>query len=357
MRSIVVATFIFVLSALPALAQGGTDGFVRAATVQVPLTGREVAIPVPPDAEAADLRVVITGTVTCAINGRTYDAGSPHVAHAPGSLRMVEQDASAHRYVLRPEADAPAPEAVTARVDVDRLVRELIVTPSEVRNSLSGDVRLELWRAKRDNGLAGVLLPVGGALAILLVLAVVSARRSRGMADIDEALKRIDRRVDAARRAARDRDWDSEELERKLDDLQRSARHLASEIRRFRSIARSVDRSDLERDIDITRRRLEATDREETRRLVQSLLDAKLKLRDMLVDSEATEERYKLRLAHIEATLETLVVQMAEQDGRMAATDADREAIDALQSELSATDAAIEELKLIEDPGKFDPGE
>jgi len=93
------------------------------------------------------------------------------------------------------------------------------------------------------------------------------------------------------------------------------------------------------------------------RPLLQSLLDAKLKLRGMVEDTETTAQRHLLRLARIEATLDTLVVQMAEQDGRMAATDSDRDAIDALQRELSATDAAIEELKLIESPESFAPGE
>lgn len=348
---------ILLLVALPALAQdAGTDGFVRAAQVQVPLTGREVAIPVPPDAKAEDLRVVITGSVECSINGQTYDAVSPHIGRAPGSLRMVEEDAAAHRYVLRTEAGTPAPDAVSAWVDTDRFVRELIVTPSEVRDSLSGDLRLELWRAKKDNGLMGVLLPVGGALAVLVVLAVTTARRSHHMTDVDEALRRIDRGVEAAKRSAREREWDSEDLERKLDDLQQSARKLAEEIAHFRGTARSVDRARLEQEVAETQRRLEATDREDLRAELQSVLDARLKLRGMIEDTEATAQRHLVRMSRIEATLDTLVVQMAEQDGRMAATDADREAIDALQREVAATDAAIEELKMIEDPESFVPG-
>ncbi len=357
MRKIGLATAVALLIAAPAFAQGALDGLVSAGQASVPLDGREIAIPVPAGCEAADLRVVISGSVTCSLNGRSYDASSEVVRWSPGSLRMAEQDAGAQRYVLRPETGSTPPASVSAWVDTDRLVRELIVTPSEVRNSLSGELRLELWRAPKDNGLAGMLVPVGAALAVIIVLAVATARRSHSMTDVQEALRRIDRKHAAVKRAARKRTWDSRDVERTLDELQASARHLAGEISRFRRTARSIDRSRLEQEIADTQRRLEATERDDLRTELQSVLDAKLKLRAMVEDTQATAQRHLLRLARIEATLDTLVVQMAQQDGRMAATDADREAIDALQRELTATDEAIEELKLVEDPGAFVPGE
>lgn len=368
MRRFTVVAVFAVLAAIPAAAQdAGTDGFVRAAQVQVPLTGREVALPVPPGTEAADIRVVITGTFTCALNGRTYDAyaysGSDamsplgYVQWSPQSMSLSQLDKGNHRYVLKAAPGPSAPASVSAWVDTDRLVRELIVTPSGVRNSLSGDLRLELWLAERGHGLAGVLLPVGAALVILIVLAGVSARRSHRMADVEEALRRIDRGYEAAKRAAGNRTWDSEDLERKLDDLQQSAQDLAREIGRVRQTARSVDRARLEQEIAETERRFDATEREDLRAELPAVLDAKLKLREMVGDTEATAQRHLLRLARIEATLDTLVVQMAEQDGRMAATDSDREAIDALQREVAATDAAIEELKMIEAPDSFVPGD
>ncbi len=342
----------------PALAQGEIEGFVRAAQVQVPPTGREVAIPVPQGTAGSDLRVVLGGSFACSYNGRSYDAADGYIRWSPEQMRIAERDARQHRYVLRPSTEGAAPESVSAWVDVDRLVRELIVTPSEVRESLSGDVRLELWVAKRAGSVLAIILPVAAAVLVIGGLAAVSTRRAQqSMADVDDLLRRIERKYATATGSARERDWDTAEFEDKLAELRGSAEHLAGQIATFRRTARTVDRDQLEQEIADAQRRLAAAEREDLRAELQSVIEAKRRLRDLLEDSAATQQRCLLRLSRIESALDTAVVQIAEQDGRMADRGADRDAIEGLERELRATDETIEELKFLEDPEAPAPGE
>ena len=366
MRWLTVAATALLVAGAPVFAQDALDGCRRVAQVEVPTSGREVALQVPPGVDASDLRVVILGTFECSYNGRSYDAfglvdqdlKSPlwYVRWTP-EMRVVERNPAAHLYVLAlPEG--PAPEAVTAWVDVDRLVTELIVTPTEVRDSLSGDLRMELWRATRTSdalALMGGLVAVLGAVVIAVV--VTQRRAARGMADVDAALRRVESKCATAMRTAREREWDSADLQEHLAKLRDGARELAAQVGVFRRTVRGVDDERLERDIARTRRQLEEADRDDLRAEAQSVLEARERLRELVADASAAEQRYLLRLSRIEATIEATTLWLTGQEGRLADRGADRQAIEALETELAATDATIAELKALEDPTSPQPGE
>ncbi len=301
-RSLVSVALLALLAGAPARCQVDLPGFERIAQVEVLPSGREVALPLPAGADPRDLRVVLTGTFACSYNGRSYDAlhttgggarfDEPHeyVRWSP-DMAVIDQDPSAHRYVLRlPPGDAP--ESVTAWVDVDRFVTDLIITPSEVRASLGGGLRMELWRAPRA---ADSLALISGLVAVLaaLALAVVIAQRraARGMADVEDSLRRIERKHATALRTTRDREWDSADLREHLQRLRDGARELAAQIAAFRRTAREVDRHRLDEEIAQAEEQLERSEREDVRAELQLALDAKRRLRDLVEDSAATQQR------------------------------------------------------------------
>ena len=105
---LIAATGAFILMAGTAGAQTGLAGYDRAAGIDVPPTGQQVALPLPKGVKAADLRVAISGVFQCSHNGRSYDAFSaardgrefdePHgyVRFAPGSMERIEYAAGPH---------------------------------------------------------------------------------------------------------------------------------------------------------------------------------------------------------------------------------------------------------------------
>ena len=63
-----------------------------------------------------------------------------------------------------PDEPTQLPGAVSAWVNIDAFVRDLIITPSEVRQSLTGDLRLGIWQMppRRSPALAlGLVLALG----------------------------------------------------------------------------------------------------------------------------------------------------------------------------------------------------
>lgn len=219
-----------------------------------------------------------------------------------------------------------------------------------------------LWPALRTVGaviLVGLLIGLIGALyhGISRRRRVAARMQARAMSDVNKLLKRIDRAYLAAKQADQERPWGGGELAQTLDDLREAAGRLADEIGRVRSTASNTDRPRLEWEIKQMRREIEASDCEELRVDLEGLLDARERLLKIVADSEALERRHLLRLSRIETTLYTLEMTMLTQDGRLADEGADREAIEDLQRELEATDAAIEELRSINRSDPFSPSD
>ncbi len=361
-----VAALLLLAAGTAADAAGYLAGFHRVAAVAVPLDGREVTLPLPRQARPEDVRVMLVGSFKCSYNGRTYYLSGNSEAQAdpavpapdyvhwdlPKSFAIVNaaelNGRCTDHYLLQPTPHSGRlPETVGAWVDVDQLVRELIITPSEVKQSLSGTVRLEVWQASRPGPLAAVLL---AALALGAVAAVVLARRaSRArMADADAILRRIERQYGPALRAVRNQRLDARQLRSQLTQLRDGARGLAARIAAFRRAAASVDREKLDAEIREAEERLTAADRDDLRAEIGSTLAAKRRLRELLANTQANDARYLLRLSQIEAAMDSAALWVTGQEARLADEGADRKAIETIHQELESLDRAIEELRVVE---------
>jgi len=354
------------VAALAAAAVAGAEvnlaGFQRVGQVEVPLTGREVALPLVRGARPGDLRIVLDGVFSCSYNGRSYDAfyttsdtgaldrRHDYVRWSPDDMKLAEYDTSAHRYVLKLANDrGELPQAVTARVNVDRFVTDLIITPSQVTDSLSGNLRLGVWRSSRSG--AAAWLTLGLVLVAAALVAVLLRRRARPaaeMADVAQLLSRIERKYGSAMSVIEGQRPDAFELSSQLERLRDGAQELAEHIAAFRGAAGTVDQQQLEGEIAQVEQQLEQTQRDDLRQEIEATLAAKRKLRDLLADTEANEARYLLRLSKIESTMDATTVWVAGQEARLADEVGEDRAIAELQQELKSLDEAIEELKILD---------
>ncbi len=344
-----------------ALGQAELVGFKQVAAVRIPLDGREVTLPLPRGARPGDLRIVVEGSFRSSYNGRTYyvrgtdrdapDRGLlvPYVRCRPETLALMSTEARARRYVFRLSSeDRSPPDTVGAWVDIDRLVTELIITPSETRESLSGSLRLEVWR--RPSHTASYVLIAVVPLLGLLVAWIVRLRRAPAadMRDVSSILRRIDEKYGPTARAIGERRADASDLRSQLGRLRDGAQDLARQIESFRRASSSVDRDKLDVEIRDTEKQLEQTERDDVRREIEATLAAKQKLKELLTDAEANEARYLQRLSKIEAVIDTTHLWVTGQEQRLADEAADKQAIDSLTAELESLDQAIDELKVLD---------
>ena len=351
-RRLAYALLLSTVLAASASAGGELDlsGFRRVAQIEVPLDGRAVSVQIPRGARRQDLRVVFSGSFKCALTGKSHRAltsPSPryYVLWSPADLETAGTGVQGQAFEF-PEDTRKLPESVTAWINIDQMVTDLIVTPSEAKQSLTGSLRLELWQRTRLSPLLTAL----GVLAVLAIFAVALAigrRHAARMADVNTVLARIERKYESALKAVGDQREDAPRIRRRLEQLRDGARELAGYIAAFRRAAGTVDRDRLDGEIAEAQQQLEQTDRDDLRREIESTLAAKRKLHDLLADTKASEERYLLRLSKIEATIDSTIVWVTGQDKRLADERADEQAIAALERELKSLDEAIEELKMV----------
>ncbi len=357
----VVMTAALALGAA-AVAEVDLKGFQRVAEIEVPLTGREVAIELPRGAKPEDIRVVLAGVFKCSYDRGSYDAlrvttdsdefdrEHGYVEWSPAGMELADSDVSTHRYVLRlPENTRELPASVSAWIDVDQFVTDFIITPSDVRQSLSGALRLAVWRA-RGGSPAGPMAVVG-LLALGVVAVVLVRRRNRppvAMSDVEEHLRRIDRKYESAMGTIEGQREDTFELSSELERLRDGARELAKHIEAFRGAARTVDREQLDAEIARMERQLEQADRDDVRDELEATLAAKRKLRDLLAHTDASEARYLLRLSKIESTMDATTMWVTGQEQRLADEVGEDRAIAEIEEELESLDQAIEELKVVD---------
>lgn len=329
---------------------------IKLASASIPLDGRAVSLPLE-ETGPGEVRVVVSGSIQCGYDGTTYVPNPPNgteagsIGWAPSTaLQLLVDESSPTRAVLRLDpAVSRRPESVEAWVEVDRFVHRFIITPAEVRDSLSGDLTLEVYGAGRGTALGWSLIPAG--LLCMLLGAVSWLRRDPGadMRDIEAILRRIDEKYPRVRDGVADERWDAGELKSQLKRLHSGAHELARHIGAFRETARRVDREQLASEIAGIEKQLEGADREELRREIEATLDEKQKVRGLLADTDANEARYVLRLSKIDSALDAVSLQLAEQDSRLADDRVDRKAMDALGAELKSLDEAIGELSILDD--------
>jgi len=348
LRTVVLGSCALLPSSL-VWAQGSLEGFRKVAEAAVPLDGREVAVPLPKGVRAEDLRVVLRGLVACSYSGQTYDgADAAHIGRSPEGLIAVPGDSNAHVAVFR-LPDGPPPPSVSAWMDTDRLVTELIITPSEVRNSLSGDLRLEVWQAEA-RPLVLLLRLLGTAAIVGLAVAIAHAwRKPRiSMADAKQSLRRIDEKARLATAAVDARRWDAGELKSQVARMRNGAHDLGRQIGALRRAAKSIDREDLGRKIEANEARLAEAEQPRVREEIEATLTEQRKLRELLADAEAGEARHLLRLSKIESALEGARLWLTTQEGELADERVDAQAIEALNRELKSLDEAIADLRVVQ---------
>src|SRR5438067_423122 len=120
------------------------------------LTPDQVILPVPEDPGRSRYRVVLEGTCAFDYTGERFDAlyrsgpdgrfGGRHeyLRWTPSAPDLVREDRDAHRYVF--EVTAPRSQSLGMGIDVDRLVDEYLIPPSEVRQKLRSGIGLRLIR-------------------------------------------------------------------------------------------------------------------------------------------------------------------------------------------------------------------
>lgn len=327
----------------------------------LPATGETVLTP-PLEADGGPVRIVVEGAFQFAYAGIQFDAlyrsqpdGSGTASHTflrwhPRAPVLEEEDARAHRYVYRvPPELAGSGQSLGLSVDVDQFVSRYLITPSEVRQSLSGEVRVRVLQPPPPP------LPIGAiwgwsavpALATVGGVGWIVRRRMRfqGLApDLRDRLERIEARYAGAARAARAGADRVLPVGDRLQALQKSAEGLARQAQELRDARAHLDRSRLEREIAAQQQRLSGGLDPAVRRDAEAVLAEKEKSLVLLGELEAAETRCQVRLEKIEAVLEATALALRGSRGHSVAAASARDD-DALCLALDAEVEAIREVR------------
>ena len=314
--------------------------------------GREARLPIPPVTDPAELRVVISGTFFCDYDEATYDAlyasdktgrrSRRHtlVSIVPRELRYLGPGPMRHQFVYTFAPGAPAPQEVTIAVDFDALARSLPISASQVKSSLSGGVRLELWRPKPKPSPWPPIIATAASLALLgWVIALILRRRRSGPPDIGEAVVAIESAYLNAL-AVIERHPRQAEVSGLLGRIHESALLLSERIAAFRTARDTTDIEQLDTEIGAIHRELAQTQDDDARRALTDTLQARYHVRDLISNAEANDERYVLRLASIQAGIEAFAA--AVEAGNDAATE---RAVRELDEERELLEKTLHELR------------
>ncbi|MCS6860232.1 MAG: hypothetical protein NZT92_07930 [Abditibacteriales bacterium] len=133
--------------------------------------GVRIATPTLKEMTRFGYRIVLQGVFRCSYNGRLFDPlylldenGKPEKRHpylqwTPQPPMLESEDPARHRYVFRIPSEWEG-KAVGVRVNVDKFVDEFLIPPSEVRASLSGEVKMTVLQAPLVVPLLPRLAPV-----------------------------------------------------------------------------------------------------------------------------------------------------------------------------------------------------
>lgn len=190
-------------------------------------------------------RVVVHGALDFAKTGETLDGDLLVTGSAAGLPRLVLGDgeatlvgvASPGRWVFTLPDGIVDGGRLDVRIDTDPTVEQFLMSPHEVKDSLSGQLSVELW--SRTAPLRGPIaaapfwFPGGFLLALGVALSVLSGRirkleRSPALALLDQ----IEQRIAALRKVIDPADLGAASLLSGLDRAEREARSLAQSIDR-----------------------------------------------------------------------------------------------------------------------------
>lgn len=343
---------LVVVAGLQGPAYGLLDDFAPVSGTYAQPNGHAATLSIPPVADPTQLRIVVSGTFFCDYDDTTYDAlyatdktGRRTRRHAlvsilPRELRYLGPGPTRHQFVYTLAPATSAPEAVTISIDFDALARSLPISASQVRSSLSGGVRLELWRPRPKPSPWPPIIAVAASLGLLGWLVVhILRRRPSGPPDIGEAIGAIQSAYRSALPAI-ERHPRAAEISALLGGVHDGALILSERIAAFRTARDTTDIEQLDADIGAIRQQLAQSQSDDARRGLTDDLQARYHVRDLISNAEANEERYLLRLATIQAGIEALVT--AADAGDDAATE---RAVRELDNERELLEKALHELR------------
>lgn len=226
--------------------------------------GVRIATPTLKEMARFGYRIVLQGVFRCSYNGKLFDPlylldenGKTEKRHnylqwTPRPPLLESADPAQHRYVFRIPSEWEG-KSVGVRVNVDRFVDEFLIPPSEVRASLSGEVRMTVLQTP----LVVPLLPRIAPVAIPALLAAGGAafvirRRMRwgGLAhDLQQTLMSIEQKYRIACAAVSKEHGRLSPFRDKIAALRDGAFGLARHMQRLRNAQQLVDRRTLEADI------------------------------------------------------------------------------------------------------------
>ncbi len=325
------------------------------------LTGQTWAATPPMEAQNGDeWRVVLEGTFRFAETGQTFDAvyrlsdngvaatnAHDYLQWRPAALTLERADPARRRYVFRVSPGAiPDGESVGVRLNVDRFVDETLMEPSRVKSALSGDLSVSVLRtpAVVPWGLYAVEASVPAALALGGVGLLVRRRMILGGLDADliHAVGRIEQKTRVARQAAtRAHRASLPQMTERFGQLARGAQAVARQAQDLRNAQRLVDRRAVQREIGALERRLAAGKDDEGAAHARATLNEKRHALARLDEMKQAEEVCGLRLAKIEAVLDSAALTL--RSARAAARAAPSE--EALRHDLDAEVRALHEVE------------
>ncbi len=318
-------------------------------------TGHEAVLSAPAELDPTQLRIVISGTFFSEIDGMTYDAmyvtdemGRRTTRHTlvhitPRELNYLGPGPMRHQFVYAFAPEASTPLSVAMSIDFQGIVSRLTLPDSQVRSSLSGGLRLELWGPEPRPPIWPIAVAaVASLLLTASAIGLVLRRRRPEPVDVGGPLAAIDGHYHRATALLADRTGPagSAETARLLERLVEGAHVLGASITTFRASVQSTDLDQLDTEIADLHRHLTGAGDQETRVELRETLQDRYHVRDLISNAEANEERYLLRLSALQVAVEALETRLATE----VETDAE-EVVRELDEQLTFLEKTLHELR------------
>ena len=332
------------------------------ATATVPLDGTAVSLPTMDKPGGYALQV--SGTFRCDLDGREYDALSrtaplkglttPHglLVVEPADATVVERDEGRHRYVFGlPARRQTTGESFTVRLNVDALVTEFIRTPSEVRQSLSGDLKAELLFTpatpdRRPAYAAAALLALLGALVAGMMALAARQARQRPFDDVLALQRRVGAKCSEALGEIGGEELLFDELRTRVMGLRDGANELARHVVTFRQARLQHKPAETEAEIGRLEAQLSEATAPDTQARCRDQIAAKRATLTALRETEQTETRYLLRLAAAETAIDDVRLRLPHLRVGLDETGSDQAAVAAIDQELGLLQGAIHDIRV-----------
>lgn len=271
-------------------------------------------------------RLVVEGVGAFAHTGEAFDAlyragedGGFRLPHrwltwSPAPLEPYSADRVTHRYefVLPNEWEG---QSIGLGFNIDALVEEFLIPPSEVKAGLSGMLRVQMLKIPLGTSFSwGALgLVTAPVMAGSVGLGFILRRRTlfAGLApDLRLQTERVEEKYRAARAAVSAGQGRALPLPERLTALREGAHQLTRRVQALRDTQRRHDRRLLAGELDSLRVRLSGVKDERVRREGELAMAEKRKSLDLLDELAASEVHCSLRLTRIEALLETTALSL-----------------------------------------------